>query len=126
MSCPSCTTWLGSAPVNMARVQGNSGVNITQATISSISRKTYRQGGTLISTDALVVADTIFDTLQTDNGWDVDAEGYNFKDQPDADDLSQAGKYIIVYVLTPVSGEPIVLDPFTITVKDPSKATGCC
>lgn len=122
MSC--CPTvqicsWIGGSPVLMARVMGKLNVAITQATISAVNRKIYNQSdGELVSDDALVVSDVIYNTLQTGGPWTYDDVGFNFLDQPPVADLSEADTFIVIYTLTPTTGEPIAMDPFIVTMKD--------
>lgn len=111
--------WIGGSPVLMARVTGKLNVPITQATISAINRKIYNKSdGELVSDDALVVADVVYDTLQTGGPWTYDDTGYNFLDQPPAADLVEADSFIVVYTLTPTTGEAIALDPYLVDMKD--------
>lgn len=111
--------WIGGSPVLMARVTGKLNVPITQATISAINRKIYNKSdGELVSDDALVVADVVYDTLQTGGPWDYDTTGYNFLDQPPAADLAEADTFIVIYTLTPTTGEPTALDPYLVDMKD--------
>lgn len=113
--------WIGGSPVLMARVTGNLGVPVTQATVASINRTiTNKSTGVVVSSDALVVADTIYNTLQTPAAWTYDTTGFNFSDQPPAEDIDEADvTYVVVYTLTMTTGQPIVLDPYDITAKSP-------
>ena len=112
----------GSATL-MARVVGADGAAIVQADISAITYtitlldQADPDSGTAItghSAVALVVAATIFDTLQDDDLWDdADAIGYNFKHvlavaaNPA---FATAGRnYRIVFTVTPVAGEVILV-----------------
>ncbi len=114
--------WIGGSPLLMARVSGKFNAYITQATISSINRTiTNKDTGAEVSSDALVVADVVYDTLQTGGPWTYDDTGYNFADQPPDEDLDAAATYVVVYTLVPTSGENIVLDPFLLTMKDPTE-----
>lgn len=75
----------------LSRVRGMSNALITQASITSILLRVYDKENPPSTTaidDAAVVAartlvktDVVFDTLQTDSGWDTseDADGFNFK-----------------------------------------------
>lgn len=97
----------------MARVVGNDAANITQASVTSIARKTFDLDSATpntATTTAPVVADTIFDTLQTDARWTEDDTGWNFGDVIAASVLSTGDHhYRIEYVLTMDSGEPVVI-----------------
>lgn len=60
------------------------GVYITQATVASIQRTIHDISDPDAPIDvhdtAVVVADAVFDTLQTDGRWKRDPDGYNFRD----------------------------------------------
>lgn len=105
----------------MARIVGNAGVDIVQADITAIVCKVFDiddDEANAAASPTVVVADAIFDNLQTDAIWTKDATGYNFKFPMDdtiftnADhryvvefefDPSGAGeaKFAVVYRLTP-------------------------
>ena len=94
----------------LARVIGNDGVAILQSTISSLTVKVFDLDETdqdkAVYTATLVVADNIFDTLQTDARWTEDTEGYNFKHDMPASAFSTGDhNYRIEYKFTPTSGE---------------------
>jgi len=112
----------GSATL-LARVVGAGGAAITQATISAIKYTIYLldandpDAGTAVDghTDVAVspVSSVIFDALQTDDLWDVDATGYNFKHVLDVSAnqaFAKAGRtYRVVFALTPTSGQVILV-----------------
>lgn len=95
--------------VIMARVYGNAGTAITQASLSSIVCKVYdlTNGDTLIATRTLVIASVVFDTLQTsDPRWTEDDTGYNFLDVVEATNFPEGGRtYRLEYKFTPASGQ---------------------
>lgn len=96
----------------MARIKGHAGVNITQATIASISVKSYdKASATLITTLVPVVAAAVFDALQTsDPRWTKDTTGYNFGFQiPGSAFPSGNTTYRVEVMFTPVSGDPFPL-----------------
>jgi hypothetical protein len=68
-----------SAAVMLARVSGQSGGNVVQADISSINVKVFDlDNATQISTTITpTVSSVVYNTLQTDARWTVDATGYN-------------------------------------------------
>jgi len=91
---------------NMARVHAD-GVNLTQATTSSVTWKYWDKAdsGTVIDSGSLTVSSVIFDTLQTDARWDEDATGYNFKHDVANTAMASGGKtYRFEYKLTATSG----------------------
>lgn len=111
----------GSATL-LARVVGADGSAITQSDLSSAKYTVYLldpndpDSWTAVTghTDkSLVVADTIYDTLQTDALWDVDSTGYNLKHILDVSSnqaFDTAGKmYRVVFELTPTSGQVILV-----------------
>lgn len=64
-----------------AVVKSSGGVDITQAAVSSISAITYpAKKPNSTETTAIVVADTVYDTRQTGNGWNVGKypDGFNW------------------------------------------------
>ncbi len=111
----------GSATM-MARIVGADGGNITQADIATIHYSIYllddqdpdsRTAVTGHSQVTLPVYQVIFNSLQTDATWTVDAIGYNFRHVLDVANhpaFPFAGRrYLIEYVLTPLSGQVILV-----------------
>jgi len=94
----------------LGRVSMN-GALITQATIASINRLVYERqpagsDDEEIDDTDLVVADSVFDTLQTDDIWGEDSTGYNFKDTVTYDIPDTKGKvYEVYYTFTGSSDE---------------------
>jgi hypothetical protein len=112
----------------LARIVGQSGANVQQSDINTITYTIYLlddqnpDSRTAVAdhTDvALTVANVIFNTLQTDAIWTVDATGYNFRHVLDVSDhqaFTIAGRrYLIEYQLTPAAGQ-IILVRFRINV----------
>ena len=106
----------------LARVVGADAANITQSDIDTITYSIYMLNDQNADTRAdvtghtaveLVVADTIFDTLQTDDIWTVDDTGYNFKHEIDISEneaFAIAGReYLIEFSLTPTTGQLILV-----------------
>lgn len=98
----------GSASL-MSRVIGSNGEAVQQADITGISMTVWdlsTETPTEVTglTDP-VVADTIFDTLQTDSRWTKDSTGYNFRhDLPPAAFPNGDRKYRVEYLFDPASG----------------------
>ncbi len=105
----------------LARVENTSGQVLTQASVTSIRYSVFEidiedPDATSVVTGhddvALTVADVVFDTLQLDEPWTVDAEGYNFRHELDVSQdeaFSQAGRvYQVRYEIAPVLGQKIV------------------
>lgn len=92
----------------LARVQLN-GSNVTQSVLSSITCKVFDLNSstrtTAVSTPTVTIASSVFDTLQTDGRWTVDATGYNFRHTIAASVISSAHRYKIEYLFTGTGGE---------------------
>lgn len=104
------TAWEDTGCTLMARVLGNAGTAINQASISSIARKVFDLNSstpeTPVSSTTPTVADVVFDALQTDARWTTDSTGYNFRETVAASVLAEGDRrYRVEYVLTPASGE---------------------
>jgi hypothetical protein len=111
----------GSATL-LALVVGQSGANIVPADLSAIHYTVYllddqdpdRSTAVANHNDvALVAANVVFGTLQTDPLWTVDATGYNFRHVLSVathQAFTTAGRnYLVEYRLTPTSGEVIIV-----------------
>ena len=111
----------GSATL-MARIVGADGENITQADIATVRYSVYLlddqdpDGRTAItghSQITLPVYQVVYNSLQTDATWTVDAIGYNFRHVLDVAAhaaFAIAGRrYLIEYALTPLSGQVILI-----------------
>lgn len=96
----------GSSAVVLARVRAINQSYITRATTVSISRTIYlaSNSAVLSGPTSLVVASTVFDTLQTDYGWNADVTGYNFRDAILGSALTTVGKIALVYSLVDSDG----------------------
>ena len=104
--------WKGSGFSVLSCVHGHTDTPVLQVEVTSITRTVFRTSGdtpnTAESTTALVVANCIFNTLQT-TGWTKDQTGYNFRDDLPATVLSQGGHtYWIQYQFVPVTGAPFL------------------
>lgn len=106
------TVWERSAWSVVGRLYNQDGDLITQSMVSSLTYRVYQMQGNsprelTASAQTIVVADAIFDTLQTNSiVWPEDAIGYNFKwDVPFAT-IKRAGKFRIEITITPAAGDP--------------------
>ena len=92
----------------MARIYGNDGAVIVQASISSIAYKVFNfktSKTAPVSEGALTVSSVVFDTLQTDARWTEDSTGYNFRWDAPATIFTTGGDvYLIEIKFTPASG----------------------
>jgi hypothetical protein len=106
----------------MARIVGAAGVNIAQADIATIRYSVYLldeqdpDGRTPVqghSQITLPVYQVVFNSLQTDATWTVDAIGYNFRHVLDVSVHPAFAvadrKYLIEYALTPLAGQIILV-----------------
>ena len=106
----------------MARIRYPNGDYATQAATTSIVRRTYLGATVVEANTALVVNDTIFDTLQTtalDPRWTLDATGANFIDEV-GDDVYEDGDkvYRTWYIIEPDSMARVVIPAFKVHVED--------
>ena len=90
----------------LARIKGHSGSDVTQASLSSISRTIteYNQDGSIAATttDSLVISTAIYDTLQTNTAlWD---QSFNMKDDVAATKVTNRRRHTLQYTFTPASG----------------------
>ena len=112
----------------LARVVGDDAEPVTIADVNSIEYAVYLlddqdpDDRTEVEGHAdvtLTVADVLFNSLQTDSLWTVDATGYNFRHTPDISTypaFDVAGRrYLIEYRLTPAVGQ-MILARFRINV----------
>jgi hypothetical protein len=117
------TTWHvyadGSFSV-LGRIEDQAAALITQANVSSITcyiRNTHT-GAAVGSPLSLVVADTVFDALQLDGRWSVDATGYNFRHDVAANVLVEPQTtYRLEYKLVTTSGD-VIRDTVHLQTKD--------
>ena len=110
------TVWEDCGATNLGRLVGVDGEYITQAVVSSIQREIFDIDGATpdvaVDSKTLVVADSVFDTLQTDARWPStkDSIGYNFRDTVAASVLATGDhSYQVEYMFTPSSGEAYML-----------------
>ena len=106
----------------MARVVGADGSAVTQSDISTAEYSIYllddQDPDSLTAVDdhdavSLTVSSVVYDTLQTDDIWDKDTTGFNFKYTIDISTnaaFTVAGrKYQIRFELTPATGQVIIV-----------------
>ncbi|HUT11854.1 MAG TPA: hypothetical protein VMY42_15240 [Thermoguttaceae bacterium] len=106
----------------LARVVGSDGQSIVQADIASAKYSVYllddqdadeRTSVSGHADVAVAVADLIFNSLQTDALWTVDAVGYNLRHVLDVSAkaaFTVAGRrYLVEFELTPGSGQVILV-----------------
>ena len=106
----------------MARVENSAGETIDQMSVASIRYTIYELGTTDPQTltpisghnnVSLVVADAIYNTLQVDEAWSIDAVGYNFRHELNVatnEAFATAGAvYQVRFEITPTFGQKIVI-----------------
>ncbi|QNN23513.1 hypothetical protein HED60_14930 [Planctomycetales bacterium ZRK34] len=107
---PKATIFEDSGAICMARVLGNAGTAITQASLNSIECSVFNQAdtSTAVTEPSITIADVVFDTLQTsDPRWTEDDTGYNFLIAVPATAFPAGGAtYHVEFKFTPASGEP--------------------
>ena len=116
--------WKDGDATCLARVK-MSGSLLLQATAATISRSVYLKeqnpgaDRTLVSgPTALTVASVVFDTLQTDDRWDRDSTGYNFRDSIPYTVFSQAGRVYEVDYSFVGSGDQRFKVRFDIVIRE--------
>jgi hypothetical protein len=88
--------WQGQDLKFLARVVNDSGVDLTTDDISSWGLRVFdthdRRNRRKLVSDALPQT-YVFDTLQTDEGWTRDSEGWNFKYRLEYDNFRSEGEH---------------------------------
>jgi hypothetical protein len=116
------TAFKNGSVILLARIVDQSGATIVAADISAVQYTVSLLDDQTPDSRAavaghagvpLTAADVVFDTLQTDPIWTVDATGYNFRHVLDVSAhqaFAVAGRrYLIEYQLTPAVGQMILV-----------------
>ena len=111
----------GSGAVHVARVKGVDAVNMTQASMSTITCKVTNVATAAFTTPAVTIATSVFDTLQTDSRWTLatpgDTTGYNFRFELAPADIVEGGAlYEVRFLGTPAVGNAFIVDAFRVFV----------
>ena len=119
---PKQTYWADTGLVLMARLRYLSGSLLAQGTLDSITLSVWDMGDgddtpVFVTDYELVIADTVFDTLQTDSRWTVDTLGYNWRYILPAAARPEGNKYRTQTIFQPDGGEPQAL-----VIQIPSRA----
>ena len=103
----------------LARVMVD-GVAMVQADVASIAWKAWDTTDplTIVASGSLVVADVVFDTLQTGAIWDTDTTGYNFWHKVAHTVLTTPATYRIEHQVTLVSGDVFFLRTYQLDAED--------
>ena len=94
----------------MADVRWTDGTRITQATTDSVVCRSVDldDTSTAISQPDITVSTSVFDSLQTDSRWTVNASGYNFGFILPGSAIPSARKtYLVTFDFVPTSGETV-------------------
>ena len=94
----------------LARVVGNDGTPITQASLTAITYSVYDITNSVsLGTGTFTISSVVYDTLQTGELWDVDSTGYNFKAAIPASVMTPGGSRCQIDVkFDPVTGENFI------------------
>jgi len=116
------TAFKNGTAILMARIVDATGANVQQAGIAAIEYSIFeldpcRPDNLVVVAGhdgvALVVADVIFNALQTGGLWTVDEDGYNFRHEIDVsttEAFPKAGvQYQVRYELTPTTGQKSIV-----------------
>lgn len=93
--------------VQLAQIQGLDGVYIHQADVTSIAYTVYdlTNASAVVGTGTLTVASVVYDAMQTDDIWERDTIGYNFKTIIPASRFPNASRrYLLNIAFTLASG----------------------
>ena len=103
----------------MARVQVD-GTNWTQAGVSAITWKAWdiNDRSAAYTSGTLVVGTVVYNSLQTDARWTLDATGYNFRHDIGSGVFVDPGRYRIEYAATLTGGTQLLLGPFVVNVEN--------
>ena len=119
--------WQGKGATLTARVENLSGVLITQASLTSITRKVFDadDNHAEILSGTLTIASVVFDTLRsgaedlkvwTDQGQLIDRVGWNFRDSIPASAFPlgkfqnrEYRRYVVEYSFDPASGDDFLI-----------------
>ena len=104
------SVWEDAGATCLARMVGNAGTSVTQASLTSITCKVFDLSSatptTSIATPTVTISSAVYDTLQTDSRWTVDSTGYNFLFTVAASILTTGDhRYRVEFKFTPTSGE---------------------
>lgn len=99
----------GSDVVYLARIRGLDAQFITQASLTSITLKVFKDSKASAKsptlTEVVGISTSVFDTLQVDDFWTKDTTGYNFRHQVSGNAFPRGGlKYVLEYDFVPVIG----------------------
>lgn len=94
-------------------------VDIVQADLTSITYKVTRDGVVVVAQTTVVIATSVYDTLQTGSAWRGDSAGLNFAHTVPGTAFPDGGAtYDIEYLFTPTAGGvfPVLVRVTTLSV----------
>ena len=97
------------------------GSNMVQADVDTIEFAVYNDDTReqVQALTALVVANVVFDTLQTDDRWSADSDGYNFRHDVSHSLLTDPDvTYRIEYKITLDGGSEFYLTPIRVRLEE--------
>jgi hypothetical protein len=115
--------WEDSGYTVLARILGHDGAAITQSDVSGTIAWTIAERSapaTEVTNGTVVVADTVFDTLQTaDSRWSRDTTGFNFAAAMGVDTVPTGNKtYHLRYTFTPSGGGAVYRFPVVVKTRN--------
>ena len=103
--------WEDASCTVFARIRGNTGAYVTQASLTSIACKVFDldNANTQVSAPTVTISSAVFDTLQTSSNdvrWTIDTTGFNFRFTVPASAFPLGERnYRVEVVFTPTSGD---------------------
>jgi hypothetical protein len=118
--CETVPAWCvpeDSAFVILRRLEVDGANTGVQSAVAAISWAAFPWlGGAAVASGSLSPAAVLFDALQTDGRWKLDAVGYNFRHELPATVFDTPGTYRIEHRVTTTAGAEFFLAPFKIEV----------
>lgn len=113
MTCTTKHTMLANSTTTLlARVVDTNGVAVTQADVPSATLTVVLDPGgddeAETYSDELLVDDIVYDTLQTDDRWQLDSTGYNVAVPLPAAAVEAAGEYVAEVLLVLAGGSRVI------------------
>jgi hypothetical protein len=115
--------------VTLMNLVTQNGIACTPGSINGITRTTWQENGgnplAIEADTALVVANTLFASIQGANGsdpkWKTDLIGYNFLDVVPPTSFPAKDRYTVSYAFTPALGQPFAV-PWKVVILSNANA----